>query len=256
MMSASKVSATTAKARGQKPCPTCLKGNDATLTYYATTTGKYYHRYATCSGIKNASKVTLAKATGRGQTACPSCLKSTSAAVTTLSSSAKYYGTKTGRYFHKSKTCSGMKNAQAITLTTAKKYNQSACPKCLGSAATYYATRSGKYYHKSKSCSGMRGANLVSVSAAVKRGQSACPKCLGGPKQTAKPTPTPKPGHTPTPKPTSNSQIKVWVTIQGTKYHSKQYCSGMKNAASTSLTWALEHNYTRCTTCDAPKPVS
>jgi hypothetical protein len=183
-------------------------------------------------------------------------LRSKTTAATTLSSSAKYYGTKTGRYFHKNKTCSGMRNAQGITLATARKYNQSACPKCLGSAVMYYATKSGRYYHKSKTCSGMRGASLLSVSAAVKHGQSACPKCLGGPIKTAKPTPTPKPGKTPVPKPTSNSQIKVWVTIQGTKYHSKQNCSGMQHAASTTLAWALEHNYKRCTTCNAPKPVS
>ena len=28
--------------------------------------------------------------------------------------------------------------------------------------------------------------------------------------------------------------------------------SGMKNAAKTTLSWALSHNYARCTTCNAP----
>ena len=45
---------------------------------------------------------------------------------------------------------------------------------------------------------------------------------------------------------------EVWVTIEGSKYHSEQYCSGMKNAAKTTLSWALSHNYARCTVCNAP----
>jgi hypothetical protein len=282
MVGAARITLTQAKARGQTACPVCMKASATTTTstataYYSTKTGKYFHKNATCSGMKHADKVTIAEIAKRGQTACPKCLGSV----------ASYYATKTGTYYHKYATCSGMHGAVKISAAAAAARGQKPCPVCLGGSSSgssspkatatpkpsnvkyYYGTPNGKYYHTKPHCSGMRNAVKVTLAQDKAKGQKPCPVCAGGatpkPSATKKPAPTPKPGTTkkptPTPKPTaeapkSNDDIPVWVTIEGNKYHSSRTCSGMKNAAKTTLTWALEHNYTRCTTCNAPKPVS
>ena len=44
----------------------------------------------------------------------------------------------------------------------------------------------------------------------------------------------------------------VYCTLEGKYYHSEKTCGGMRNAASVTMTWALEHNYKQCDDCDAP----
>ena len=51
---------------------------------------------------------------------------------------------------------------------------------------------------------------------------------------------------------TDTDKVNVYCTLEGKYYHSNKNCGGMKHAASVSLTWALEHNYSRCDDCDAP----
>jgi len=257
MRGAVKISLATAQSRNQPACPVCIKKTAPGITYYGTPDGKYYHIKATCTGMRNAVKVSLDAARKKGQTACPVCLKGT-AVVGTPTAAATYFSTINGKYYHKTATCTGMKGADKIDLATANKRKQTACPTCLGTVATYYATRNGQYYHKTATCTGMRNASKISINTAAKNGQTACPKCLGG---TPKPASTPGPGGGSSGSggssgATNNSQIKVWVTIEGSKYHSTKTCSGMKNAAQTNLTWALSHNYSRCTVCNAPRPVS
>ncbi|NLG25253.1 MAG: hypothetical protein GX558_07840 [Clostridiales bacterium] len=269
MAGAGRVTLAQAKARKQTACPICMKASAAKSTsaatkYYATKNGKYYHKTATCSGMRGATAVTLAQIAARKQSACPRCLGSV----------ASYYATRTGRYYHKTATCSGMSGAVKISAAAAAARGQSACPRCLGGAAPtvkptvrptpkptvkpvklYYGTPNGKYYHTRARCSGMSGAVKITLAQAKAKNQKACPVCAGG----ATPKPTPRPTPKPTPKPTgtpgSNDDIQVWVTIEGSKYHSYKTCSGMKNAARTTLTWALNHSYVRCTKCNAPKPV-
>ena len=91
----------------------------------------------------------------------------------------------------------------------------------------------------------MKGAKLMTVDQAELSGKSPCPVCLGG-------TPIEDTGSTGGGSSVDPDTTEVWVTIEGAKYHSEQYCSGMKNAAKTTLTWALNHNYKRCTVCNAP----
>ena len=270
MAGAVKVTAAAAQKHGQTPCPTCMRGKAGTTTvsgtqYYSTRNGKFYHKTATCGGMQNADKVTLAVAKQRNQVACPSCLGSTAA----------YYARRDGKYFHKSPNCSGMQNASRVSVVKAQANGQTACPVCLGGKTAssntnsntnsnsnnnndngtrmYYGTPNGRYYHKNGTCTNMKNAVKITRQQAINRGQTPCPRCL--PDLIPKPTKRPD-GTTPTQKPESNKQVKVWVTIEGSKYHSKQYCSGMKHAAQTNLEWALDRNYTRCTVCDAPRPVN
>ena len=301
------------RSRGQSPCPKCIGGsntgdNNGGTTdedtgsgyYYATANGEYYHKKATCSGMKGATKITQAAAEAAGKSPCPTCVGSVYSAG--------------GKYYHKDKNCGGMKKAKLVTILDAEKAGQTACPKCIGGTApdnpteddddsdlAYYATENGDYYHRSATCSGMKGATKISEAAAKKAGKKPCPKCIGtvyavdGGDYYHK-TPTCSgmknaklmtvdqaelSGHAPCPTCMGGTPIdkddddnggstggntggstgakvdpdttEVWVTIEGSKYHSEQHCSGMKNAAKTTLSWALSHNYKRCTVCNAPE---
>ena len=136
-----------------------------------------------------------------------------------------------------------MKGATRTTATAAERQGQSACPDCVGS---YWHTSGGTYYHLDADCGGMSGATRTTAAAAKKLGQTACPKCIGG---GSSPTATPKPTEPATVDPDTTN---VWVTIEGSYYHTVKTCGGMKNAAQTTLRWALDHNYKRCTKCGAP----
>lgn len=236
MKGASKITLATAKKRGQTPCPTCI-GNDSMV--YATSGGKYYHKNSTCSGMKNAKLILASVAKKRGQTACPTCMGGSDSDSTTT----KVYYTSGGKYYHTVKTCSGMKNAQTGTVEKAKEAGKTACPVCAKTSTTVYATANGKYYHKTRTCSGMKNAEKTTVAAAKKRGQKACPVCM---KENSESDNTEK----------TNKTTYVYVTMSGNKYHAKSTCSGMKNAEKISLAMALKRNYTRCTKCNAPKPIS
>ena len=167
MTGATRVSLATALKRGQTACPVCAGGTAETKPdivdveatakpntgattvtdgeYYSTTDGTYFHKNATCSGMKGATKVTAAQIAERGQKPCPKC----------VGTSGTYYSTPTGTYYHANATCSGMKNADIVTLAMIRSRGQSPCPKCIGGSggATggdnddgtgyYYATANG-----------------------------------------------------------------------------------------------------------------
>ena len=94
----------------------------------------------------------------------------------------------------------------------------------------------------------MKNARLMTVEQAELSGHAPCPTCMGGtPIDSGDDNTGGNTGAKVDPDTT-----EVWVTIEGSKYHSEQHCSGMKNAAKTTLSWALSHNYARCTVCNAP----
>ena len=94
----------------------------------------------------------------------------------------------------------------------------------------------------------MKNARLMTVDQAELSGHAPCPTCMGGtPIDSGDDNTGGNTGAKVDPDTT-----EVWVTIEGSKYHSEQHCSGMKNAAKTTLSWALSHNYARCTVCNAP----
>lgn len=244
MKGATKITQAAAEARGQTPCPSCVGS-----VYSAG--GTYYHKDKNCDGMKNAKLVTILDAEKAGQTACPKCIGgvNTDNKVDTSDednddSELAYYATTNGDHYHRTATCSGMKGATKISETAAKKAGKTPCPKCIGSV---YAVDGGDYYHKTATCSGMKHAKLMTVDQAELSGHAPCPECMGG---TPIDNDDDQGGDTTVS--VDPDKAEVWVTIEGSKYHSEQYCSGMKNAAKTTLSWALSHNYKRCTACNAP----
>lgn len=247
MKDATRTTARAAEKAGQSACPKCIG------SYWHTATGSYYHAKSNCTGMTGAVRTTAEAAKKLGQTACPTCLgggsKTAAPAQPTATpkpdeGTGNYWHTATGSYYHKDKTCSGMKGATRTTAAAAEKAGQSACPDCIGS---YWHTAGGQYYHVDADCDGMSGATRTTAAAAKKLGQTACPKCIGG---GTKPTATPKPD-------SEDNKVdpdttNVYVTIEGSYYHTKKTCGGMKNAAQTTLRWALDHNYKRCKDCNAP----
>lgn len=201
MKGASKITLATAKKRGQTPCPTCI-GNDSMV--YATSGGKYYHKTSTCSGMKNAEKTTVAAAKKRGQKACPVCMKENSDTDSTekTNKNTYVYVTMSGNKYHAKSTCSGMKNAEKISLAMALKRNYARCTKCNApkpissttpkptatpkpdSDPDVYVTLTGTRYHADKNCSGMQNAEKISLSTALKRGYKRCTEC-DAPKQSS-----------------------------------------------------------------------
>ena len=101
----------------------------------------------------------------------------------------------------------------------------------------------------------MRHAKLMTVDQAELSGKSPCPVCLGGTpiedigKEINNTTPTETTNNT-----TSNGATEVWITIEGSKYHSTSSCSEIatSNPGKARLDWAVKNGYKRCTTCDAP----
>lgn len=199
---------------------------DADTTYiWSSTSDSYYHKTETCTNITGTpSRISMDIARSRGQTACPVCYGA-------QSTGASYYMNKGGRYYHKNKTCSGMKNAQAVTKSQAVKAGKKPCPVCIGS---YYATKNGKYYHSKSNCSGMQGAQLVTKAAAVKAKKLPCPVCV---KKTSS-----KSG-------TTTKAKAYYSTTAGRYYHVNPTCSGMKNARKITLATAKKRGQKPCPVC-------
>lgn len=229
MKGATKVTQAIVKKRNQTACPVCI-GSTTTASsgqYYATRTGTYYHTKSNCSGMKGATKISLATAKKYGKKACPVCVAAAKTAAT--DTSATYYATSAGKYYHKTSTCSGMKNAKKVTRATAEKNGKTACPVCLKDMATYvYGTSAGKYYHKTSTCSGMKNAKRITLAAAKKSGKTACPTCY---------------------KSAAAKDAVYYATSAGKYYHVKANCSGMKNASKVSLATATARGKTACPVC-------
>ncbi len=230
MKGATLVTAAVVKARKQTACPVCVGAKTATgNSYYATKTGKFYHTKSDCSGMKNATKVSLTTAKKNGKAACPVCVKTAAKTANPASGSAVYYATSSGKYYHKTATCSGMKGAKKVTKAAAEKNGKKPCPDCLSNIATaVYATSGGTYYHKTQSCSGMKNAQKLSLATAKARGKTACPTCY---------------------KTAAAKAIYYYATKSGKHYHKTSTCSGMKNATRVTLQTALANGKTACPTC-------
>lgn len=251
MQGASKITLKVATNAGKKACPTCLAA--ANTRVYSTQSGTYYHTNSGCSGMKNAQQRTLAEALLLNQKPCPECVGKTTTTTSGTGTSGsgssgtykagtsgiKVYANVDGTYYHTDSDCSGMKGASYVTLETALNYGKKPCSKCTGSASrTVYATKNGKYYHYSKSCAGS-GAKTGDLAEALAYGFKACPYCVNK-TQTVSTGTVYKSG---------TSGIKVYATIEGTYYHSKSNCSGMKNASLITLETALNYGKKACPKC-------
>ncbi|MEA4899950.1 MAG: hypothetical protein VB065_04395 [Eubacteriales bacterium] len=289
MKNARHLSLATAKARGKTACPVCYPSAAAkNLYYFATKTGKYYHKNATCSGMKNASKLSLANALASGKQPCPVCLKA---------NDRLYYATKSGKHFHLKSSCSGtgMTGGKPLTLAAARRAGKTPCPVCLKNVPVQdirkvfaYVSSGSRYYHKDRTCSGLKNLKKVPLASAKARGKTACPvcvlkkvkagnlttahadkrtvcyasassayyhqdsNCVSGLKKTTVAAAR-RNGKKACPSCAQNLNTYVYVTRSGTKYHRKSTCSGTVNAYKVSLNTALRLNYVRCTKCNAPR---
>ncbi len=248
-----------ATSKGKTPCTTCIDGSTAgtpnigtpntgntgttteTVYYYNPNGGKYYHKTATCTGMKNAIKGTAAAAENNGLAPCPTCLDG-------VSTNAKYWATTNGANYHLVSNCRGMKNAVRITEATAIARGKTPCTTCIGTSGSggtivpvtpggtggtvtvpttttkYYSTADGENFHSNQTCRGMKGATEVTAEQIIERGQTACPRCIG----------------------TSGT---YYSTENGANYHSDPTCRGMKGATIVTLAMINSRGQTPCERC-------
>ena len=265
MTGASRVSISTAVSAGKRACPTCASA--ASKMVYSTDGGTYYHTKSDCSGMSGAKQRTLEAALMLGQKSCPVCIGGSSSSgsgvsnVTTgrftsasgsttstnLVSSGRYsagtsgikvYATASGKHYHTTSSCSGMKDPAYITLETALNYGKTACPKCASSAnTTVYAVKGGKYYHYSKTCAGS-GAVKGYRASGLALGLDPCPVCVTK-TQAITSSGTYKAG---------TSGINVYASVTGKYYHASKSCAGA-SASKITLETALNYGKSACPSC-------
>lgn len=196
--------------------------------------GKWYHSDSTCQGMSGANRITLSAALNRSQTACPVCMAddtSTTPTATPLPTDT-YYSTPVGTYYHVKSNCTGMSGAQVVSKATALERNQTPCPVCIGSV---YMTDGGSWYHSDSSCQGMTNAYMTTVEAASEKGKTACPVCMNG--------------STGDKSSSGSSSSVYYYTANGTYYHSKSNCTGMKNATTGTAAAAEANGKSPCPVC-------
>ncbi len=231
---------TTEPDEGVTPTPTAHVGDGTTTPgtvhsnsfVYVTNSGVYYHTVSDCGGMQNASKVTLDTAVSRNLTACPDCAGGVNNYVDGESVIATtFYATAKGTWYHTNPTCQSMSNASTVTEANAIAAGKTACPVCIG----YYGTAGGKYYHSISNCTGMQNAVTKTKAEWEKSGKNPCPTCIGG-------NATNITGKIPT-------ETQVYYTTNGTYYHVKSTCSGMKNATQGSISSAIKLGKKLCKSC-------
>ncbi|MBQ6375206.1 MAG: hypothetical protein IJJ45_12065 [Clostridia bacterium] len=241
-------------SRKQSACPVCMNtSGNGSLMYYATRNGSYYHTDEHCSGMTTAVPYTKEAAERAGKTPCPVCVTKTqqslaSGAVKFITASTKdasgisVYATKTGKYYHLTSDCSGMRGASRGSLKSALLAGKQACPTCCAEAGTkVYCTAGGKSYHKNKTCQGMAGAAEVTLGEAMVLGKSKCRVCIKS--------------HMPSAQDMARAadaaadDSTVYGTRNGKYYHTDRFCSGMKNAQSYTLKSMLLQKRQPCPVC-------
>jgi len=106
---------------------------------YISAHGVYYHTVSDCSGMENAQVTSIDSAEEMGKKACPVCAAGEEPAqdadsgdnVTAETAAVLVYATQYGTYYHAISDCSGMKNAEQMTLPRAVSMGKSACPDCI-----------------------------------------------------------------------------------------------------------------------------
>ena len=199
---------------------------------YATNSGVYYHTIENCGDLSNASKMTLDTAITRGKTACPDCAGGTN--ITGATTAVTYYATTRGQWYHTNPSCQSMTGATVVTESNAIKNGKTACPVCIG----YYGTPKGKWYHCVSNCQGMNGAVTKTKKEWEADGKTACPTCLKDGKATGVTATTSTP-----------TQTMVYATTNGTYFHTKANCTGMKDATYGSIATAVNMGKKACTKC-------
>ena len=256
MTGASVVTESNAIAAGKTACPVCIG-------YYGTPGGTYYHVTSNCQGMQNAITKPESEWKSQGKTACPVCITKTQNGVqnTSIPNETQVYCTSGGVNFHILNDCRGMKGASQVSISTAVKSGKTSCKYCMLPAKVYvFATKDGTYYHTVKDCSGMKNAQYVTAKAAASAGKKACTKCNAA-KLFAYGSASNDSGsasavnlanntaNTLNGKTTTDTATYVYATKNGTYYHTKSNCSGMKGATRGTYAAAVKSGKKPCPTC-------
>lgn len=243
----------TAISRGKYECPECYNLEQ----FYATAGGKWYHKDKTCQDMTNPKIYSKEAAEATGHTACPYCNGGTAEATAApTSTSVRFITANTvdqsgitvwanpdGKYYHVTKTCSNMKNAQNVSLAVALYAGKTACPTCCAASGTIvYCHEDGTYYHKASTCSEskMKNGKAVTLAEALVLGKKACPYCLpssGNSSSSNKDSST------------SDNEYYVYANPGGKYYHTRSTCGKMTSAEKVTLKSMLEEGREPCPDC-------
>ncbi len=144
-----------------------------------------------------------------------------------------------------------MKDAVQVTLRSMVEAGRPACPTCCsGAEMSVYVSKGGTYYHSYATCSRMTEAVEGTLAQALAWGYQKCPKCWGSKTNGTTGTNTQDGQTTDSNAYTATRDtIMVYARQDGTYYHTKSNCSGMKNASHISLKTAIEAGKKACPTC-------
>lgn len=222
------------------------------VNVYVSTNSSFYHQKPDCRAFAQSDTVSMEDRTislSKGLMACPYCLgadysdslfdlKLVSASTEDQSGTMVYCNNGTDD-FHVDPNCSKLGSGRAVTLLDALLMGKVECETCCSEASRkVFCTKDGRYYHYEAECSGMRDASLVKLPEAMVLGKSPCPVCI---KDTS--------GATMNTGNSEDSTYYVYATVNGTFYHIKENCSGMKNATKVSLKQMLAARRPACPVC-------
>lgn len=228
-------------------------------TVYCTSQGKYYHRYATCSGMEGASATTPSEAQVRGKQPCPVCLPY----LDTV-----YYASD-GEYYHVYQACPILMKATAAHLSAGSKaaraQGKQPCPNCLSpycldtATDTVYASLDDGVYHLVSDCGGTTDAVPMNYREPLLLGLTPCPNCAENKAEIdgeASNLAAQSDVSEFLVVPTAEDSATVYCTQGGKYYHRDETCSGMRNAQTTTQREAQAMGKFRCQLCNAAEPES
>lgn len=235
-----------AKQRQKGECPVCYNGT----TYYATSTGKWYHTDKNCSRMSDAVVFPVELADTYGKDPCPVCVTkekktldevNTSVFITSSTedqSGIKVWCTSGGKNYHMTSTCRNMEDAKQVSLKDALLAGKTACSTCCAASGTYvYCRKGGTYFHKASSCgSSMKNGEKVTLAEALVLGKKQCPDCLP---QTSSSTGSNQ----------TTGEYYVYAADGGKYYHIKSNCSNMTKGKKVTLKSMLEEGRPACPDC-------
>ena len=220
---------------------------------YVTETGPFYHQLNDCRALSTTEEITRIgqnEALDSGRMACPYCLGGQYTDglwdlkfVNTDSqdqSGLIVYCSATNASFHTDAQCPALNGGLGVSMLDAILMGKVFCENCCPEASReVFCTMDGSYYHYDGECSGMRDPSLVTLPEALVLGKTRCPICIKNSTGTALETTDAN----------SDATYYVYATRNGTYYHIKKNCSGMKNAKKVSLKQMLAARRPACPKC-------
>ena len=226
---------------------------DEATGVYVTETGPFYHQLQDCRGLSTTELITRMgqnAAVDSGRMACPYCLGGAYTdglwdlklvnLETKDQSGITVYCSADNASFHTDAQCQALTGGRGVSLLDAVLMGKTACETCCPEAARQvFCTLDGSFYHYDGECSGMRNPSLVVLPEALVLGKTRCPTCIKDSKDSS--LETLETG--------SDATYYVYATKNGTYYHIKKNCSGMKDAKKVPLKQMLAARRPACPRC-------